>query len=261
MKATARLLEQRSSGDVHLRMERNGIAVLREAGSSKVRVPRGSHEAILINTSGGLAGGDRVSIVAEVGPQADLVLTSQTAERVYRTLGPAAEIDVSLRVAAAGQLLWLPQETILYENASLRRTFDVDLAADAQFMMIEPLVFGRQAMGEVVQHVALLDRWTIKQNDALIHSDILRLGPHMPHSRATLGGYSAMAAVVLISADVESLIEPVRAVLGPQDGASAWNGKLIARLVASDGYSLRKRLLKLLVALDYHHRLPKTWTF
>ena len=101
MTATARLLEQRSVGHVHLRMERDGIAVMREAGSAKCRMPRGTTEAILINTSGGLAGGDSVQIKAEVGAGAALTFTSQAAERIYRTLGPAADVRVSL-VSAAG---------------------------------------------------------------------------------------------------------------------------------------------------------------
>jgi urease accessory protein len=67
--------------------------------------------------------------------------------------------------------------------------------------------------------------------------------------------------VLLVSANVETLIDAVRAVLGPDDGASAWNGKLVARLVAKDGFELRKVLLQVLFVVMGQNTLPKTWTF
>ena len=70
-----------------------------------------------------------------------------------------------------------------------------------------------------------------------------------------------MATVLLISPHTETLIDGVRKVLGPNDGASAWNGKLVARLVAKDGYRLRKTLIAVLKASIDGERLPKCWTF
>jgi urease accessory protein len=53
----------------------------------------------------------------------------------------------------------------------------------------------------------------------------------------------------------------VRETLGPLSGASAWNGKLIARLLAEDGFLLRKQIICALHALAGVEALPKIWTF
>jgi urease accessory protein len=261
MTATARLLEQRSVGHVQLRMERDGIAVLREAGSAKCRMPRGTHDAILINTSGGLAGGDSIRISAEVGDGAKLSLTSQAAERIYRTLGPAADVQVNLKAGAASTLLWLPQESIFFENSGLNRKLDVDLSLDATFLAVEPMVFGRTEMGERVSRVSVIDRWQVRCCGKLVHAEAFKLGPDWPTSQASFGHNRAAATVLLVSAQAEQMLDDVRQVLGPNDGASAWNGKLVARLLAKDGFHLRKTLIQVLIACAGKENLPKCWTF
>jgi urease accessory protein len=261
MSAIARLLEQRSVGHVHVRMERDGIAVMRESGSAKCRMPRGSHEAILINTSGGLAGGDVVGITAEVGEGACLTLTSQAAERVYRTLGPPAEVKINLVAGKGATLLWMPQESILFEGSALRRSLEVDVADGASFLAVEPMIFGRREMGEHVSTVAVHDRWNIRREGKLVHAEAFALGPDWPRSKATLGDNHAMASVLLLSADAERHLDAVRGVLGSQDAASAWNGKLVARLLAKDGFHLRKTLIQVFSACVGREKLPKCWSF
>jgi urease accessory protein len=261
MTATARLLEQRSVGHVHLRMECDGIAIMREAGSAKCRMPRGTREAILINTSGGLAGGDKVFIKAEVGAGATLTLTSQAAERVYRTLGPAAEVQVDLSVAKNASLFWLPQETIAFEGSALSRSLNVVVSEGATFLAVEPLVFGRTEMGEHINHISILDQWNVRRQGKLVHAEALRLGPNLPMGEADLAGHHAMATLLFISPIAETLLEQVREVLGPSDGASAWNGKLVARLLAKDGFHLRKTLIQVLAACAGRVNMPKCWTF
>jgi urease accessory protein len=260
MTTASALLAQRAFGSVHVRMERTGPAILRDEGAAKCRLPRGSSDAILINTSGGLAGGDRVEIRAEAGAGAALTLTSQAAERVYRTLGPAAHVSVDLSAEAGARLFWLPQETILFEGASLTRRISVDLAEDATFLAAEAMVFGRRAMGEHVNGIQLRDRWSIRRAGTLIHAEALALGPDFPSTPATLEGAHAVATVLLVSAGAERLLDQVRALLGPRDGASAWNGKLIARCVADDSLALRKTLVPLLSACVGPSAMPKVWS-
>lgn len=259
MSTTASLLKQRSVGHLKLRMEAGGVAELREAGSSKCRIPPGSREAILINTSGGLAGGDIVHIEATAGAEAKLILTTQAAERVYRTLGPAADVELRLTAERGAQLAWIPLETIVYENAGLRRRLDVDLADTATFLAVESLVFGRQAMGEVVRSVFLHDKWSVRQGGRSLHAENFRLGPQWPDSKATFGKGCAMATVLLVSPKAESLVDAVRLKLGSDDGVSAWNGKLVARLLPKDGFELRKTLIQVLSVVMGPEGPPKTW--
>ncbi len=259
--AVAQLLRQRSSGSVEICVGTGGVEIMREAGSAKCRMPRGSSEAILINTSGGLAGGDVVEINATVKAGAALTLTSQAADRVYRTLGPAAEVKIKLNAEAGSTLLWMPQESIFFEGSSLERSLNVELADNTTFFAVEPMLFGRREMGEYVRHVSVVDRWTIRHDGRLIHSDVFRLGPDWSKSMASFGDNHAAATVLMVSDQSETLLDSVRAVLGPNDGASAWNGKLIARLLAKDGFHLRKSLIQVFAVCVGRERVPKTWTF
>ena len=261
MNTIARLLEQRSVGELTLRVERGGPKIIRESGATKCRIPKGGHEAILINTSGGLAGGDEVKINATVGENAMFALTSQTAERVYGSLGPPANVKVALTAEAGSVLFWLPQETILFENSALHRELDVELSVGASFLAVEPLVFGRHEMGEDLHRLELSDRWMIKCDGVLLHAERLKLGPELPHSMASLGNFRAMATVLFISPEAEARLDAVRGSLSENDGASAWNGKLVARLIAKDGFHLRKTLIKVLNACVGQNKMPKTWAF
>ncbi|MFN0190515.1 MAG: urease accessory protein UreD [Aestuariivirga sp.] len=261
MNATSRLLEQRSVGHVHLRMERDGIAVMREAGSAKCRIPRGSNEAILINTSGGLAGGDVVDIRAELGLGAALTITSQAAERVYRTLGPAASVSVSLKAAPGSALFWMPRETILFEGSALSRKLDIELADDATLVAVESMMFGRTEMGEVVRQVSVEDQWRVRRAGKLVHAEAFRMGPDWSATSATLAENRVTATLLMVSPQAELLLGALREVLSPQDGASALNGKLVVRFLAKDGFHLRKTLIRALCVCLGRERLPKCWTF
>lgn len=59
--------QQRSVGKISLSVTARGLQRMREEGSAKVRFPHTGREAILINTGGGLAGGDDFTFDIEVG--------------------------------------------------------------------------------------------------------------------------------------------------------------------------------------------------
>ena len=106
--------------------------------------------AVLVTTSGGLVGGDSmdVSVVARAGSSA--LVTAQAAEKVYRSTGADCRIHMRLKVEDDGWLEWLPQETILFEGARLRRITELDIGRGGRAMAGEILVFGRTASGETL---------------------------------------------------------------------------------------------------------------
>jgi urease accessory protein len=252
---------QRSEGEILLSMGAKGLKRLREAHAAKLRIPHGSHEAILINTGGGLAGGDRFAFTITAEENARLTVTSQAAERVYRSLGPAADVKVTLTAQANATLMWLPQETILFDGAALTRRITADLAENAHFLAVESVILGREAMGETVRHARLHDHWRIRRNGRLVFADDIAFNGTPPGSSATLGEARAFATVVLVSATAEDKTDKVRAALGTGGAASAWSGKLVARLAARDGFELRKSLIPALTLLADGASLPKTWSF
>jgi urease accessory protein len=255
------IVHQRSRGEIILSMGEHGLRRMREAHSAKVRIPHGTAEAILINTGGGLAGGDQFRFEITAEEKARLTVTSQAAERVYRSLGPSAEVDVKLLAEAGATLMWLPQETILFEGAALSRRISAELGDGARLLAAESVILGREAMGEAVTHARLRDRWRIRQNGRLIHADDIAFDGVPPATPATLGEARAFATIVLAGPEAESLLDKTRAAIGAAGGASAWSGKLVARLVARDGFALRKSLIPALLVLAQGSALPKVWSF
>jgi urease accessory protein len=241
-------------------------ARVHEAGALRVRCPgpaSGELEAVIVNTAGGMAGGDRFALDVTVGADAHLVVTTAAAEKIYRTIEPDTTVDVTLTVATGGALTWLPQETILFNRARLRRTIDVDLADDARLILAEAVIFGRTAMGEHVEHGLLHDRWRVRRGGRLAYAESVRLdggiAAKLAEPAVAKGGV-AMASVLVIPGD-EATVSAVRA-LGEHPrgevGASAWNGLAAVRLVATDGAALRHDLVAVLATLR-GAALPRLW--
>ena len=244
---------------------------LYQEGCAKLRSPNGHGadglEAVLINSSGGLTGGDRMHWRAEAGEGGRLTLTTQACEKVYRASEGVAEVATRLHIGAGARIDWLPQETILYDRAALSRALEVEIGAGGTLLAAEAVLLGRRAMGETVQSASLHDRWRIRREGRLIFADDTRLEglvTALAAKAATLDGASAYASVLLVSSEADRLIEPVRATLdgvsGAQGGASAFDGKLFCRIVAQDGMALRRALIPVLTALRGGLDLPRIWT-
>lgn len=240
-------------------------ARLFEDGPLRVRFPGArarEAEAVIVNTAGGIAGGDRLDIAVAAQEKAALVVTSAAAEKVYRALGPAAEIGVALAVGAGAHLAWMPQETILFDRARLNRTIEVDLADDARLVLAEAVVFGRTAMNEAVSEGCFTDRWRVRRGGRLIYAETTRLdgdiAAAMAQPAVSKGGV-AVASVLIVPGD-EAMVATVRALeaefLG-EVGISTWNGVALARLCAADGGALRHDLACLMRAL--RGTLPRLW--
>jgi urease accessory protein len=237
-----------------------------EQGALRVRCPgppAGELEAMIVNTAGGMAGGDRFALDFAVGPHARLLVTSAAAEKIYRTLGSETTITAKLDVAAGGELAWLPQETILFDRARLRRTIEVDLAGDARLLLAEAVIFGRSGMGETIVEGLWLDRWRVRRNGVLLHAETARLdgdvAAKLAQSAVAKGGV-ALATVLMVPGD-EASAAAVRAASRQcrgEVGASAWNGLAVVRLMAADGAALRHDLACILTAIR-GGRLPHLW--
>ena len=133
--------------------------------------------AVLLNTSGGIVGGDALQVEVRLEAGAAAVITSQAAEKAYRSAGADATLDVALDLADGTWLEWLPQETILFEGARLRRRLRIDAAAQARLVAADMLVFGRRARGERFQRGFLYDSWEVRIGRRLAWADALRLAP------------------------------------------------------------------------------------
>ena len=270
----AELSAQRVDARARLAVRRDGsltrIERLYQEGAAKIRMPRvraDPLEAILINTAGGLTGGDRIAWEIEAAAGASVTVTTQACEKLYRSRSGEARAEVRLSAAEGARIAWLPQETIVYDRSSFARRLEIDLAEGAEALIVEATLFGRLAMGETVSQALFRDRWRVRQRGRLVHAEAFSIGPDLAAALrrpAVAGGAAAIATILLISPEAESLLPEARKIVGEEGGASFWTvggtGKLLARLVAGDGYGLRKRLAPLVGLLNGQAGLPKVWT-
>ncbi|MFS8038673.1 urease accessory protein UreD [Xanthobacter sp. AM11] len=261
---------QRSEGQVRIAASAFGAATrvsdLAEAGALRARVPRGGAglEAVIVNTAGGVCCGDRFAIAARAEAGAHLTVSTPAAEKVYRSDGPLAEISVRLAAAEGARLEWLPQETILFDRARLRRRYEVDLSPSAHFLAFEALMLGRLAHGDVMGEGHLEDHWRVRRGGALVFADAFRLsGPvaQLLDRPAVAAGNRALASLLVIAPDAERRLEEARARLAGtpcEAGASAWNGILSVRWLAPDIGTLRRAATSFLMAFR-NAPLPRVW--
>lgn len=258
---------QRSHGEAAVAFDGTRLTGLRQKGSGKALLPRvrGVPEVVFLNTSGGLTSGDTLSYSVTLEGGARAVTTTQAAERAYRANAGPARVTVRHKVGPGGSLDWLPQETILFEAANLARETVIELAPDAACLLLEAVVLGRAAMGETVETLQFSDHRTILRAGKPVffepfglNSNILARGPRA----AILGPARAFATLVLCAPGAEDAVAAARAALteaGVEGAASGFDGKCVVRLLAGDGWPLRRQILKLMDALRRGAAPPRVW--
>jgi urease accessory protein len=239
---------------------------LHESGSLRVRFPSPEAEglsAMFVNTAGGIAGGDRFDIDIAAGEGTRLTVTTAAAEKIYRAQGPAAQLNITLKAAASSYLTWLPQETILFDQARLNRRIDIDLAESASLLLSEIVVFGRAAMGEKMLTGSFVDRWRVKRGGKLVFAETVRLdgniGAKLARPAVANGG-AAIGTVLIVPGD-EGLVTRISEVsrsLSGEVGISAWNGFAMARFCAQDAARLRADMIAVLGRTG-GPALPRLW--
>jgi urease accessory protein len=238
---------------------------LHESGSLRVRFPSPEDDglsAMFVNTAGGAAGGDRFDIDIFAGEGSRLTLTTAAAEKVYRSHGPAAELNISLKAAANAHLAWLPQETILFDRSRTSRRIDIDLDATASLVLCEIVIFGRAAMGERMLSGAFVDRWRLRRGGKLVFAETVRLdgdiGAKLNRPAIANGGV-AIGTALIVPGD-EALLERIREAadsFGAEVGISCWNGFAMARFCAQDAARLRADMMAVLARSGA--MLPRLW--
>jgi urease accessory protein len=254
---------QRARGRLDLSFSHDGATRLErfyQEGCLKARLPRGPGvEAVALNISGGIAGGDTLETALALGAGAEVTFTTQAAERIYRALEAPSRIRTRLTVGAGAVLHYLPQETILFDGFGLDRALDIELASGAAFLGIESLVFGRLTMGEVLREGFLRDRISLRRDGALLWQDSTRLEGDIAAQLDRPGiaaGARAMASIFAVGAyRLDALRE---ALADAHAGASVIGEVLLARILAPDAATLRRVIVKALGVLR-PGPLPRVW--
>jgi urease accessory protein len=252
--------------DVHLQDGVTRRRFLHESGSLRVRFPSPEADglsAVFVNTAGGIAGGDRFDVEIATGEGSRLAVTTAAAEKIYRAEGPAAQLDIALKVAAGSHLAWLPQETILFDRARMSRRIDIDLADSASLLLCEIVVFGRAAMGERMRQGEFVDRWRMRRGGRLVFAETVRLDGDIGEklAKAAIAKSGLAVGTALIAPGDQALVERIRELsesFGGEVGISAWNGFAMVRFCAQDAARLRADMIAVLGrASDVE--LPRLW--
>lgn len=234
-----------------------------ESGGYRVRFLH-TGEGVLINTGGGMTGGDRMRVEVAAQRGTDASMTTQAAEKIYRSDGEETAIDLRLRLEAGARLAWLPQEQILFDGARFRRCLDAAIDPAAELTLVESTVFGRLAMGETIRSGAFRDRWRIRRGGRLLFAEDVRLDGDVTSTlarRAVGAGARALATFLHIAPEAESRLDEARAHLAgsaSECGASAFEGMLLVRFLSPDPQALRADLARF-VTLFRGAAMPRSW--
>lgn len=273
-KAPARQRTQ-GTGHIETRLQGTTTRVIRrfQEGAFKARVlqPHAQTHAdiALINTAGGLTGGDTMALSIHNGPGTSSAISTQACEKFYRAGGGITRVNTSLRLAESSTLHWVPQEAILFNQSHADRRISVDMHPSARLLLAESILLGRCFSGESFDQGTLKDSWSITSAGRLVHTERLRLqaSKSSPLSAAAkMGKFSAMSTLLLVAQNADDFIGPVRRLISQMDcrggaSSSTVNGakKLLVRLLAKDGYELRKTLVPLMAILGDGRTLPRLW--
>ena len=218
----------------------------------------------LVNVAGGLAGGDSSATRLELERDARFTATTPAAEKIYRSLGAETHIAADLKISEGAYCEWLPQETILFDGARLRRRIDIALAPGAHLLAAEMLVLGRAARGETLTHGTVLDRWRVRSAGRLAWADTLRIDDPATAlgTRFALQGSGALATLLLAAPDAAAHRATARDLA---DGAASLvaPGLLVARWMG-EASAVRAALGAAIMALrqaafGHPARLPRLW--
>lgn len=243
---------------------------LYQSDPCRVLFPRqadgGPKEAVIVTTSGGIVGGDRLRFDIDAASGSVASVTTQAAEKVYRSTGAASEIDVSVRVRDGALVEWMPQETILFDGARLRRHTRIDVEGSGRILAGEIVTFGRRARRETFTHGLLHDGWRLSLDDTLVWADALHLSADIGDGIANPHAFNKAASVataVYYAPDAAGFLDLARELVGA-GGATCVDGILIARFIHADAAMLRAEFTHFWkqfrqAALGLPASLPRVW--
>ncbi|HEY4253475.1 MAG TPA: urease accessory protein UreD [Roseomonas sp.] len=258
---------QRAAGQLEIGFGRAGLRHLFQVAPLRALFPTPEPDEAptiaMVNTAGGLAGGDTARIAVRLEAGARVTCSTPAAEKVYRSLGPDSALRCALAVDAGARLEWIPQETILFDGARFTRRIEVDLGVGASLLAAEAVIFGRPARREAFTHGLYRDAWRIRRDGRLLWADGIALeDPAALRDPFGFGGAEAMATLLLAADDAAALLPALRdagcPVTLPRPGLllARWLGGAAAVRGLLGQAICRLRA----AALGLPPRLPRLWT-
>jgi urease accessory protein len=185
----------------------------------------------MLNPTGGVLGGDRLTIDVEVGRDAQACLTTPSATRVYRAAGAPAVQHVRLALAPGAIAEWVPDHTIPSAGAALCQTLEVEAGPGATLIAVDAFAAGRVARGEAWRFARLDSTLTVRDAAGLVLHDRFVLGGGPAWSELGFAeGRPYFATIVLIAdTGVDDVLAELPAALAAIEGATVGGARLARR--------------------------------
>src|SRR5215468_2598241 len=228
-------------------------------------------EVVIINSSGGVVGGDRLEIEVVALNRASVSVTTQAAEKIYRALDRPARISTKLKASESARLAWLPQETIVFNGARIARQTEIDLCSGAEIIALEWLVLGRIESGEEVLGGYVLDSWRIRLDGRLVWADGFLVADEMfahLHRRALLSRWKAIGTLIYFGPCLDvrlGILREIAASLDCRCAATIVGAIIVVRVAAEASVDLKQGLRSLLDRFSLELEpgpfgVPKMWS-
>jgi len=223
-------------------------------------------EAVLANVAGGLVGGDRLSTQVTGSDGAQALVTTQAVEKVYRSAGPEVRVDCDITVSANAALAWMPQPTILFDGAVLKRRTQISFEPGARIHAGEVVAYGRAGSGERLSSGRLSDVWEVRRGGRLLWSDRMAVDdwPAVRDHPACFAGARASALFIHAGDDAADGLDRARAIIGETSddlmaGATMIDGLLIVRWLGRDAKILLGAYTDFWRRYSSTGRVPRIW--
>ena len=208
--------------------------------------------AVIVHPPGGVVGGDQLVIQVQAEERAHSLLSTPGAAKWYRANGRVASQQVHIRVRAGATVEWLPQETILFNQAEVDFSTCIELDEGACYLGLEILCFGRTACGERFDQGRVHQRNSVRLNGKLlwIEQGHLMGGSDAMNSPRGLNGYTVCASLMFAGTTAaRGTVDAVRAscapVMGAQGtfGATQMKSMLLVRYLGNSSEVARRIML------------------
>ncbi|MFJ5697416.1 urease accessory protein UreD [Arthrobacter sp. NPDC093139] len=263
---------QAPMGELELRVEvRGGRSVAAHQyhrGALRILRPHYLDESgqvcyVFVNPGGAYLGADLYVIDVEVAEGAKLLLTTQSATKIYRTPGSFAEQRMTLRLGERAQLELAPDQLIAYREASYRQNTRITVQPSSSLMMAEVITPGWSPDGASFRYEELRLRNEIHVENGgrteLLALDNVLLRPSLNDvtGMAFMEGFSHLGSLIVVDQRVDqALADELHALTAGHDaytgvsltGAVSGTTGLVLRSL-SDSTEELNRLLRACTAL------------
>jgi urease accessory protein len=225
--ALATLPAAEAMGELRLRIGRRGgrsVATHQEhRGALRVLRPHYLDDSdqvcyVIVNPGGAYLGGDLYTVDVEVGREARLLLTTQSATKIYKTPGTFAEQRMHVSLGPGACLEYAPDQLIAYRQANYRQNALIEMDETASLILSEVITPGWSPDGEPFRYEQLRLRNEIRRGGRLLAIDNLLIRPPVNAGNvagpASMEGYSHLGSLLVVDPRVDPpLVEDVHALI------------------------------------------------